>query len=90
MEKYHLRERVSNLIGILGISILFRIFAGNPTSKSLLSHDVCLELCQCDCTRCTNSNATGVYCFSEIFILHFVTDSRGSKDIIDVKKMRHI
>ena len=33
-----------------------------------------------------NLYATGVYCFGEIFTLHFVADSKGNNDIIDVEK----
>ena len=36
------------------------------------------------------SYPAGVYSFWLIFTLHFVTDSKGDNDIMDVKKMCHV
>ena len=70
---------------------------GKPEIKTFYHHTTCDLSCasvtaHVHCTQRPTPNlyATGVYCLWLIFTLHFVPDSKGNNNIIDVKKMCHV
>ena len=61
--------------------------SGKPEIKKFCYHTYCDLSCASVTVHVRNAQATGVYSFWLIFTLHFVTDSKGNTDIMDVKKM---